>query len=47
MNPWDREIWMDGNFQFHPEYVQALAHQKIEPDQNFRIETPNYKLAKM
>lgn len=27
INPWDREIYRDGAFQFHPEYAAALAAQ--------------------
>jgi hypoxanthine phosphoribosyltransferase len=30
MNPWDREIFRDGEFQFHPEYAGALAQQGME-----------------
>jgi len=29
LNPWDREIYRDGAFQFHPEYVAALAEQGL------------------
>ncbi|HQF69677.1 MAG TPA: phosphoribosyltransferase family protein [Promineifilum sp.] len=29
LNPWDREIYRDGAFQFHPEYVSALAEQGL------------------
>jgi hypothetical protein len=27
LNPWDREIFRDGAFRFHPEYVGALEQQ--------------------
>ncbi len=27
LNPWDREIWQDGHFLFHPEYTEALKLQ--------------------
>ncbi len=27
LNPWDREVYRDGAFQTHPEYVAALAEQ--------------------
>lgn len=27
LNPWDQEIFVDGAFQFHPEYVEALEQQ--------------------
>lgn len=29
LNPWGREIYRDGAFQFHPEYVGALAEQGL------------------
>lgn len=29
LNPWDREILRNGDFQFHPEYAEALAQQGI------------------
>ncbi len=32
INPWDREIVEDGRIVFHPEYIFALAQQKISPD---------------
>jgi hypothetical protein len=31
LNPWDREIYVDGRFQWHPEYVQAMSHQELVP----------------
>lgn len=31
LNPWDREIYRDGAFRFHPEYVEALAQQGVPP----------------
>lgn len=46
LNPWDREILLDGSFQFHPEYVQALAQQGMEPALDMLIEAPRYKIAK-
>jgi hypothetical protein len=46
LNPWDREIWRDGVFQFHPEYVAALAHQGIAPDASLLIEATPIALAK-
>jgi uncharacterized protein len=33
LNPWDREILVDGIFRFHPEYVGALAMQGIVPEE--------------
>lgn len=32
LNPWDREIFKDGAFRFHPEYVSALEAQGLQPD---------------
>lgn len=32
LNPWDREIFVNGQFQMHPEYVEALQKQGLEPD---------------
>ena len=29
LNPWDREIYRDGAFRFHPEYAAALAEQGL------------------
>ena len=29
LNPWDREIYRDGAFHFHPEYAAALAEQGV------------------
>lgn len=37
MNPWDREIFHDGAFRFHPEYVEALALQGAAADPNLLI----------
>jgi hypoxanthine phosphoribosyltransferase len=46
LNPWDREIFRDGAFQFHPEYVQALAQQDLEADPSLLIDAPAIKVAK-
>jgi hypoxanthine phosphoribosyltransferase len=46
LNPWDREILRNGMFQFHPEYVDALAHQGIEAKSNLLIPTTEIRLAK-
>lgn len=37
LNPWDREVLREGTFQFHPEYVVALAEQGLSPDSSFPI----------
>jgi hypoxanthine phosphoribosyltransferase len=46
LNPWDREILRDGRFQFHPEYVEALANQGLEPDRSLLIQATPIELAK-
>jgi hypothetical protein len=47
LNPWDREILRDGEFMFHPEYVQALAHQGYEPSKDLLVPAPEFKLEKL
>lgn len=46
LNPWDREVLREGVFQFHPEYVEALAHQGKEPDPSLLIAATAFELAK-
>jgi hypothetical protein len=46
LNPWDREIFKDGAFQFHPEYVEALAQQGLEADASLLIDAPAVEIAK-
>lgn len=46
LNPWDREIVNADGFQFHPEYVAALAHQGLDPDPSLLIQAPVIELAK-
>ena len=46
LNPWDREIYQDGRFIFHPEYVDALEKQGIKPDRSFLIDMPAIEIAK-
>ena len=46
LNPWDREIYVDGSFQFHPEYVAALALQGLDPDPSLLIEANPVEIAK-
>lgn len=46
LNPWDREIWKDGNFQFHPEYVEALSQQGQSADASLLIKATPVKIAK-
>lgn len=46
LNPWDREILRDGSFQFHPEYVGALAQQGVEAGSSLLIQATPMELAK-
>ena len=46
VNPWDREILKDGAFQFHPEYVEALAQQGLAADASMLIDAPAIRSAK-
>jgi hypothetical protein len=47
LNPWDREIWAEGGFQFHPEYIEALSEQDLEPTESLRINAPVIQPAKV
>jgi hypoxanthine phosphoribosyltransferase len=40
LNPWDREILRDGQFQFHPEYVEALAQQGQAAESSLLVDAP-------
>ena len=46
LNPWDREIYKDGAFQFHPEYVEALALQGVDPEPSLLINATPFVPAK-
>jgi len=46
LNPWDREIYKEGSFQFNPEYVDALAQQGLQADRSLLIDTAVIKVAK-
>ena len=46
LNPWDREILVDGAFQPHPEYVAALAEQGLAPDDILPMDLPEIQIAK-
>ena len=46
MNPWDREVYRDGAFIFHPEYVAALAQQGVAADTSLLIPAPRLLAAK-
>ena len=46
LNPWDREIYKDGRFQFHPEYVEALLKQGMDADESLLIDAPVIEITK-
>ncbi len=46
LNPWDREIWKDGGFKFHPEYVEALRQQGLNADPSLLINATGIEIAK-
>jgi hypoxanthine phosphoribosyltransferase len=46
LNPWDREVFKEGTFQFHPEYVEALAQQGMAADASLLIGAPVAEIAK-
>jgi len=46
LNPWDREIYKDGEFHFHPEYVEALKQQGLEAGPALLIPAGEFRLAK-
>lgn len=46
LNPWDREVFINGTFQFHPEYIEALAQQGLKMDRTLLIDAPVLEIAK-
>jgi hypoxanthine phosphoribosyltransferase len=46
LNPWDREIFEDGQFVVHPEYAEALKQQGIGPDPSLLIGAAAAQIAK-
>lgn len=42
LNPWDRELYLDGEFKLHPEYTQALNEQGLKPQSEMLIDAPIY-----
>ena len=46
LNPWDREIFRQGEFRFHPEYAKALSEQGLKADRSLLIEAPAVEIAK-
>jgi hypoxanthine phosphoribosyltransferase len=46
LNPWDREVFQNGEFHFHPEYVEALAKQGLQADSFLPMNVPAITIAK-
>jgi hypoxanthine phosphoribosyltransferase len=46
LNPWDREVYREGAFHFHPEYAGALAQQGLEAGRSLLIDAPMVGVAK-
>jgi hypothetical protein len=46
LNPWDREVFRDGAFRFHPEYIEALSEQGLQADVSLLIGAPAIEIAK-
>jgi len=46
LNPWDRQVLRNGEYIFHPEYVEALRAQGREPDEALLIDAPEVVIAK-
>lgn len=46
LNPWDRELFHEGEFRIHPEYEGGLRQQGVEPDDSLLIPATPFELAK-
>ena len=46
LNPWDREVFRNGDFHFNPEYAEALVHQGVEAKAELLIPAKVFRLAK-
>jgi hypoxanthine phosphoribosyltransferase len=46
INPWDREVFVDGAFRLHPEYVEALGAQGRDASELHVIPGRRFALAK-
>jgi hypothetical protein len=46
INPWDREVFADGAFRLHPEYVQALRAQGRDAAELQVVPSRRFVLAK-
>ena len=46
LNPWDREVFRDGEFHFNPEYAEALLQQGSAPSPDLLIPSRAFRLAK-
>jgi len=47
LNPWDRELLVNGQYVFHPEYVHALQLQGIAPDPSLLLGIESIAAAKL
>ncbi len=46
LNPWDREVLVEGKFIFAPEFVEALGHQQVDADASLLIAATPVVLAR-
>jgi len=46
LNPWDREVFRDGEFRFNLEYAEALLQQGLEANPELLIPAKVFRLAK-
>jgi hypoxanthine phosphoribosyltransferase len=46
LNPWDREVFKDGRFRIHPEYLRALEQGGFEADPASLAAAPERQIAK-
>ena len=46
LNPWDREVFRDGEFRFNPEYAEALLQQGLQANSKLLIPAKTFQLAK-
>ncbi len=37
LNPWDREVLVNGEFVVHPEYIEALKHQNNDQTTDYKL----------
>ena len=46
LNPWDREVFRNGEFHFNPEYAEALVPQGIDAKAELLVPAQAFRLAK-